>query len=197
MTTEEPSSLTALIAAHLAALLPDSHLRGTLEAARDGHRRNAHRRAAVLKHEDLRKRLEGPPLSFRRANQWNGYVPPAIVNPGESEVLRQVLRVQDGSVRFWLNPAHKRAQSEVPNTSPQRAALVDISAEAWRRERADDAPSVQPAAANLADLLPKDDQPPALPADTASAPRQLDAGGELAGHADQGNPALRSDTPHD
>lgn len=36
------------------------------------------RRALVLKHPDLAKRLCEPPLSYARPEQWNGYIPPGM-----------------------------------------------------------------------------------------------------------------------
>ena len=183
MTSEDPTPFSALIIEQHASLPPDSRMRAVLEAARDGHRRNQRRRAAVLEHDDLRRCLEQPPLSFRRASQWNGYVPPAIVNPGEPEVLRQVRRMQDNTVRYWLNPKSKRTRGEIPNDSPQRAALMDISAEAWRRERlAHDAADMQPPAAGETDPLSEHEHAAAQPAGAARPAGLHDPGSQLNGH---------------
>ena len=182
MTTQEPTAFSALVAEHLATLSPASPVRAVLKAAVEGHQRCQRRRAAVLKREDLRKRLEQRPLSFPRASQWNGYVPPATVNPGEPEVLRQVRRMQDNTIRYWLNPKNRRTQGEIPNDSGQRAVLIAISAVAWQRERADDAADMQPPGSDLPDPLPEEDQPSARPAGTASSPGLHDPAGQLNGH---------------
>lgn len=71
---------------------------------------NQDRRDRVLKHPDLAARLCAVPLSFSRAEQWNGFVPPKYLPEG---LPGQPVRL---------------------NTSPRRAALVGISAEAMSRE---------------------------------------------------------------
>lgn len=65
----------------------------------------AARRGRVLAYADLRQRLTEPPINHLRPEDWNGYIPPAQTGDGEM------------------------------NTSPRRRALVEISAEALRRER--------------------------------------------------------------
>lgn len=75
------------------------------------------RRAAVLAHPDLAERLTQPPLSYAKAEQWNGGIPPKH-SPEDA----------GGRVK--------------PNDSPRRAALVEICEEAHRRtalERTPDA----------------------------------------------------------
>lgn len=66
------------------------------------------RRARVLAHSDLAARLTQDPIGYARPEQWNGYVPP----------------------RTWGGTVHR----EYPNDSPRRAALVELAAEALRRE---------------------------------------------------------------
>lgn len=61
--------------------------------------------ARVLAHPDLAERLTAPPLGYARPNQWTGYVPP----------------------RTW-------GRHNQLNPSPQRRALVEIAAEALRRD---------------------------------------------------------------
>jgi hypothetical protein len=78
------------------------------EAYAQGRQANQDRRARVLRHPDLAARLCAPPLGYQRAEQWNGFVPPKYL-PAD---LNGVTRI---------------------NTSPRRAALVEISAEAMRR----------------------------------------------------------------
>lgn len=75
-----------------------------VEAAAGSKTRSQARRALVLKHEDLRQRLCASPLEFHRAEEWNGWIPPELTAEGAR------------------------------NTSPRRAALVEIVAEAERRE---------------------------------------------------------------
>lgn len=66
------------------------------------------RRVRVLAHSDLAARLTQEPIGYTRPEQWNGYVPP----------------------RTWGGTVHR----EYPNDSPRRAALVELAAEALRRE---------------------------------------------------------------
>lgn len=75
-----------------------------VEAAAGSKTRSQARRALVLKHEDLRQQLCARPLEFRRAEEWNGWIPPELTAEGAR------------------------------NTSYRRAALVEIVAEAERRE---------------------------------------------------------------
>jgi hypothetical protein len=88
----------------------------------------AERRARVLKHPDLAKRLTELPIGYAKASQWNGWVPPQVI---DLEATREVLR--DG--KGFRNPHGRLALGERQNDSPRRAALVDIAAEAWRREQ--------------------------------------------------------------
>jgi hypothetical protein len=62
-------------------------------------------RAAVTAHPDLAEQLVTR-LGYQRPDQWHGYVPPRTISG---------------------------AKGELPNTSPRRAALVDLVAEAKRR----------------------------------------------------------------
>jgi hypothetical protein len=182
VTSEEPSAFTALIAEYLTLLSPASPARAVLQAARDGHRRNQHRRAAVLRHDDLRRRLGQPPLSFHRPALWNGYVPPATISTGPSEGLRTMRLVRDGTTRFRYNQAGLHTAGETANDSPQRAALITISTEAWHRERGDDAPDVTPSGADQPDALPEAEQQSALPAPAAGPAGLHDAPGQLSSH---------------
>ena len=134
---EEPMALTAIVAEQLAALPQDSPVRAALAAMLDAHRRNQQRRRRVLSHEDLRKRLQAHPLNFTRADRWNGYVPPAMVNVGESEIIRSARVVQNGALQVRYNQLGKRSEGAIPNDSAQRAALVEISMEAMQREQED------------------------------------------------------------
>jgi hypothetical protein len=68
------------------------------------------RKALVLRHEDLAERLTRPPIGFARPDCWTGYLAPELLPSGDR------------------------------NTSPIRAALVAIVAEAERRQAAHNAP---------------------------------------------------------
>lgn len=63
-------------------------------------------RTLVLGHPDLAERLTHEPLGFAQPAQWNGYIPPLMTC----------------------------AQGGQLNTSPQRAALIGICADAMARE---------------------------------------------------------------
>ena len=64
-------------------------------------------RSLVLSYPDLAARLTEPPIGYKRADQWTGYVPPAF----DADV--------GGVVK--------------PNRSPIRAALLEIVTEAAAR----------------------------------------------------------------
>lgn len=76
------------------------------------------RRARVLRYPDLAKRLTQPPLNIPTPEMWTGYVPPARGPWGGSDGF--------GDVKV------------IANNSPARAALVEISAEALRRDQEDE-----------------------------------------------------------
>lgn len=61
------------------------------------------RKALVLRHEDLAERLTQPPIDFSRPDCWTGYLAPELLPSGAR------------------------------NTSPIRAALIAIVAEAEKR----------------------------------------------------------------
>ncbi|GAB3459492.1 hypothetical protein [Actinophytocola sediminis] len=115
---------------------PDQHALSTrfraeeaVQALNAAHTANQERRERVLRHPDLATQLRDV-LGVADASRWNGYVPPAQV---------------PGSVRFARTVPERvrRSASEeeryfVANTSPVRRRLVEICAEAFRRERAVD-----------------------------------------------------------
>jgi len=99
------------------------------------HGNTRDRRAAVLKHEDLVHRLVAE-LGYANPQQWNGYIPPAFTDPGGDERLcASPAAGGRGDIRYKLNQLGRYALGETPNTSPRRAVLLDISREAWARER--------------------------------------------------------------
>ena len=134
--TREPVQLAQAVARVLQRLPGDSPARPVLDAMLAGHRTNQHRRASVLAHEDLRKRLTQAPLSFRRAEDWNGYVPPYMLAEDDGELLRLVTATRGGEMVVRLNQRGNRSAGTLVNDSPRRAALIDISAEAWKRDNA-------------------------------------------------------------
>lgn len=79
------------------------------------HLENQQRRERVLRHPDLAARLCRPPLGFSRPENWNGFVAPRFL-PDD---------------RPFGAPGPERLRL---NDSPRRAAIVEICAEALRRE---------------------------------------------------------------
>lgn len=85
------------------------------EEVRAAHEACVARRERVLRYPDLAKRLTEPPLNIPTPEMWTGYVPPARGPWGGSDGF--------GDVKV------------VANNSPARAVLVEISAEALRRDQ--------------------------------------------------------------
>ncbi|MFJ4682009.1 hypothetical protein [Streptomyces sp. NPDC088789] len=81
------------------------------QARAAAHAENSRRRALVLRHPDLAERLTQPPISHTTPEHWTGYVPPA----------------HDPETFGGGQPL---------NTSPIRAALAALVAEAERRTSA-------------------------------------------------------------
>jgi hypothetical protein len=85
---------------------------------------DAARRTRVLAHPDLAAKLLKPPIGYReRPDQWTGYVPPKL--------LAEDICGPDCGRNCGQGAQHLARV----NTSPRRKALVDIAAEAMRRER--------------------------------------------------------------
>ena len=89
---------------------------------------NQARRDRVLRHPDLAARLREPPLSFPDPGMWDGFVPPAECQDETPEAVHSTAGVP--------NAKGRRTGPREQNDSPRRLALVDICAEAMRRERA-------------------------------------------------------------
>lgn len=81
------------------------------------------RRARVLSHPDLVKRLTEPPLRMTDPNRWTGWIPPRTL---PADICG---RACGRDHRPCSNQHAARF-----NTSPYRRALVEIAAEAYRRE---------------------------------------------------------------
>lgn len=104
-------TLTRLLAGRMAGGGHGAVLAGKVLTA---HREVIARRARVLRHPDLARRLVTE-LGYARPEHWNGYVPPR------------------------LDPDDRREGTYVPpsaklNTSPRRAALVAICTAALSRD---------------------------------------------------------------
>lgn len=94
-----------------------------LQAAREeAQRKNRERRARVLAHPDLARRLTQPPLSYKRPEQWNGYIAPRLLAEDACSSCSNYSRGRC--------PGHHVAKV---NDSPRRAALVAIAREAAER----------------------------------------------------------------
>jgi hypothetical protein len=96
-----------------------------VDALRESREASAARRERVFAHRDLVDKLRQPPLALTEPNRWSGWIPPKTLPEDVCPGCR-------GNVR---RPAcdgldhHARA-----NDSPRRRQLVDIAAEAMRRE---------------------------------------------------------------
>ena len=88
----------------------------------------AERRARVLRYPDLAKKLTQPPVGYTQPEHWNGWIPPRIIDPEGREELA-------ASPAGRFNQLGHRALGQRVNDSPRRGALVDIAAEALRREQ--------------------------------------------------------------
>lgn len=97
------------------------------QMAREAHAANQARRERVLRYPDLAEQLCEQPLGYKFPEQWNGFVAPADCQDESPESLR--------SPSGFPNPGHALTGARRHNDSPRRAALVDICAEAMRRER--------------------------------------------------------------
>jgi len=136
---EEPAAPT-LLASALTEFIkrhePGSRMYELGHVLLTAHGKNRDRRAAVLKHEDLAKRVTAV-LGLRRADHWTGYIPAAVAIDDDGGMLRLISNVHAGQARTKFNELGRRGIGSVPNNTPQRAELVDISTEAWHREHPD------------------------------------------------------------
>lgn len=88
---------------------------------------SAARRARVLRYPDLARKLTEPPLNYRRAEDWAGWVPPAALEVEACPACRT-----DPGKWGCKGPMHTARA----NNSARRTALVEIAAEALRRDQA-------------------------------------------------------------
>ena len=131
----EPTALGTLLTEFIGRHKPGSRLHSLGMELLKAHGINRDRRAAVLKHEDLARRLVAE-LGYANPPQWNGYIPPAVTDPGgQDRLCMGTTHGAHGEVRAHYSQIGRYAVGETPNTSPRREALLDISREAWARER--------------------------------------------------------------
>jgi len=128
--SRHPSSLPVPARLDVSSVVAGRGARRAFEAVEQARAANQARRERVLRHPDLARRLTEPPLGYSRPEQWNGYVPPAEIQDEVPEGLHS--SALDGG---FPNQHGKRSGGTRPNMSPRRAALVDICAEALRREQ--------------------------------------------------------------
>ena len=146
----EPASLVSVLAEQLKHHQPGTRGHDIRQQLLLAVRADAHRRAAVLKHEDLRGRLCQPPIGYDKAGQWNGYVPPAYVNQDSTEELCSSARMgMSGRMDRRYGQLGHYGTGQLPNDSPRRAALAQLSQEAWDRDQA--AGTVEACAATTSD----------------------------------------------
>jgi len=94
----------------------------------------ADRRARVLKHDDLARRLTDE-LGYTKPQRWTGYIPPRLWPlDDDGELLRSSVMGKDGTLTVRFNQHGRRSCGTQVNDAPARAILVDIAAEAMRRE---------------------------------------------------------------
>lgn len=86
------------------------------------HDESQARRDRVLVHPDLRKRLTEPPLSMSDPERWSGWIPPRAMPEETCGGCGSGGRCTTSQHRARIND------------SAWRAALVEIAAEALRRE---------------------------------------------------------------
>lgn len=127
----EPSRLVSALAEQLARFSPGSRQYDLRLDLLNAERQCRERRTAVLKYPDLAQGLCESPLSYLRPGQWNGWIPPALINPESDEELCRVLS-KTGIMR--MNQVGHRGTGEMQNDSPRRHALLTLASEAWKRE---------------------------------------------------------------
>jgi len=140
---EEPQPLSAVLAA---LAQRDGPIGDIARAVVASGAEVTDRRARVLKHSDLARRLQTE-AGFKRPRQWTGYIPPrlspidcdcwpACTSHGNhgGELLRSAWIARNGELVFRYNQVGTYSAGTRVNDSPMRAALIDIAAEAYRRE---------------------------------------------------------------
>lgn len=133
----EPTTLSGALTEFTVKQEPGTRMHALGTDLLRAHGINRDRRAAVLKHGDLAKRLVAE-LGYARPEQWNGYVPPAVTDPGGQERLCSGATVgAHGEIRAHYSQIGRYAIGETPNDSRRRGVLLDISREAWAREQED------------------------------------------------------------
>ena len=132
---DEPTALSAALTDFIVKHEPGTRMHALGTDMLRAHGINRDRRAAVLKHKDLADRLVAE-LGYQKPHQWNGYIPPAVTDPDGNLRLCSGSSVDaHGTIRANYSQIGRYAMGETPNDSPRRAVLLDISREAWARER--------------------------------------------------------------
>ena len=86
---------------------------------------SAERRARVLAHPDLARRLTEPPLALHEPARWSGWIPPRLL-------AAQACPACNAGGPAWACRGHEHLAPV--NDSPFRVQLVEIAAEAMRRD---------------------------------------------------------------
>lgn len=87
------------------------------------------RRAAVLRYPDLAARLRERPLALTDPHTWNGFIPP------QRGAVQACVHCEHGRARRWAT-CDRHAHGQPGNHSAVRTQLLEIEAEAWRRDEA-------------------------------------------------------------
>lgn len=95
------------------------------QAVAKSKRESAARRARVLAHPDLARRLTDAPLGLSDPARWSGWIPPRTL--AEEACVYCQSGKGNPACRGWPHRARV-------NDSPVRRQFVDIAAEAMRRE---------------------------------------------------------------
>ena len=131
----EPTAFATALTEFISKHEPGTRMHALGTDLLKAHGINRDRRGAVLKHKDLADRLVAE-LGYQKPGQWSGYIPPAVTDPGGQLRLCSGFTVSPrGEIRAHYSQVGRYAIGETPNDSPRRAVLLDISREAWSRER--------------------------------------------------------------
>jgi hypothetical protein len=134
-----PTMLATALAEFIKRHEPGSQMHELGRSLLVAHGKNRDRRAAVLRHDDLAKRV-AIALGLHRPSHWTGYVPPPMTIDDDGGILRLATTSQGGRSHVKFNELGHRGIGSVPNNSPQRAELVAASTEAWNREHGNPSP---------------------------------------------------------
>lgn len=97
------------------------------EAAVQTARAAAEHRRLVLAHPDLAHQLTRPPLDFKSPEQWNGSIPPYMINARNKYVRN------DSAQRVHLLAIVRQAYARTLGEEIARAWVEDMNADHWTR----------------------------------------------------------------